>query len=310
MKRLFAILCGAGLLALAPLAASAGTLTLMGAGKPGAGGGGGGYTGPGDLVASALSWYGLRAYNATWADGAHVAAEVVRASDSHVCDVLLTTSGDLGNTANCGTGGENGQSLATWGAATTIKVSKLYDQAGSYNVVQAVDATRPVLTLNCLNTSKPCMTFAGAQYLVAANPLINQPVSISAVAKRTGAFTSQSDILAGNNGVYFLPSANQLGAYFGAQSNVTAADSAWHAAQWSVNGSSSAMNVDGTLTSSLAFGSLQLSNAYQIGAQNGATSPLTGNITEVGVWTSALNSSQMTSLCHNQFAYWATSTSC
>jgi hypothetical protein len=306
MKRLFLALCA--LLIASPAFASV-TLTGAGALTPG-GGGGGGYTGPGDLVASALSWYGLRAYNATWADGAHVAVALIRASDSHTCSVLLTTAGDLGNTTSCSNSGENGQSLSTWGNATTMKVTTLYDQSGALNVVQATDAARPVLTLNCLNTSKPCMTFSGAQFLVASNSLTNQPVSISAVVRRTGTFTTQGDIISGNNGVFFTTSANQLGGYFGSTASVSATDNVWHAAQWAINGSSSAMNVDGTLTSSMVFGALQLSNGYQLGAQSGTTSPLTGNITEVGVWGSALNSTQMTNLCHNQYTYWATSTSC
>jgi hypothetical protein len=48
--------------------------------------GGGGYTGPGDLSLGAASgWWGLRAYNATWADGAHSAIQVLRSTDSQTC---------------------------------------------------------------------------------------------------------------------------------------------------------------------------------------------------------------------------------
>lgn len=100
---------------LAPLTALAQGGIGPGPGTVHSTGGGGGYTGPGDVVAGATAWYGLRAYSAAVAaTGTQKAVKIRRASDDHLCDVLIATSGLLGNTANCGTGGDNGQSVAAF----------------------------------------------------------------------------------------------------------------------------------------------------------------------------------------------------
>jgi hypothetical protein len=80
------------------------------------------YVGAGDVVSGATAWFGLRAYNAAYASGSNAAINLRRASDNHTCNLLITTSGGLGNTANCSTGGDNGQSAAAW-AGTDITCS-------------------------------------------------------------------------------------------------------------------------------------------------------------------------------------------
>jgi hypothetical protein len=37
---------------------------------------------------------------------------------------------------------------------------------------------------------------------------------------------------------------------------------------------------------------------------------MTGYLTEIGIWSSAFSSGNRTSVCHNQYVYWGTSTSC
>lgn len=52
------------------------------------------YTGPGDIVASASSWWGLRAYNAAVAaTGTQKSAKLRRASDDTTQDILILTDG-------------------------------------------------------------------------------------------------------------------------------------------------------------------------------------------------------------------------
>lgn len=73
-----------------------------------------GYVGPGDLAAR-QGWYGLRAYSAAVAaPGTNTAVSLIRVADSHTCDILIATTGHVGNTVNCSTGGDNGQSAAAW----------------------------------------------------------------------------------------------------------------------------------------------------------------------------------------------------
>lgn len=75
------------------------------------------YSGPGDIVASAAAWYGLRAYNAAYATpGTNKSVNLRRASDNATCDFVISATGALGGTAGaCAQGG--GLSLA--GFATT-----------------------------------------------------------------------------------------------------------------------------------------------------------------------------------------------
>lgn len=74
----------------------------------------GGYVGPGDIVASATAWYGLRAYNAAYAaPGTNKAVNLRRASDNAACDFVIAATGALGGTAGaCAQGG--GLSLAAF----------------------------------------------------------------------------------------------------------------------------------------------------------------------------------------------------
>lgn len=70
---------------------------------------------PGDILANATAWYGLRAYSASYAaPGTHPAINVLRFADNHTCDILITSSGNLGNTSNCSTGGDSGQTALSW----------------------------------------------------------------------------------------------------------------------------------------------------------------------------------------------------
>ena len=85
-----------------------------------AGHGASSYVGPGDVVSGAAAWYGLRGYNAAYSTGSNPAVNIRRASDGHTCDLLVTSAGAIGNTANCSTGGDNGQSAASFaGTAAT-----------------------------------------------------------------------------------------------------------------------------------------------------------------------------------------------
>lgn len=305
MKRLFAILCGT-LLALAPLAASAGTMTLLGAGSAPSGGG---YTGPGDVVASATHFWGFRAYSAATATANAKAAALIR-SDSHTCDVLLATTGDLGVTANCSTSGENGTAVATWCNATTCKASTLYDQVGTADMVQSTGSAQMALSFGCTN-GKTCLIAAGAQQYQTTISAVPQPFTVSAVALRTSG-AGQGSILNDANGntlVFFNSTANQVAAYFGSTvSAATASDSAWHALQFVITGASSTINVDGTATAA-SPGTNQMSANWRI-ASEGTVNWLTGDIAEVGFWPSTFSSGQQASMCHNQYAYWGTSASC
>lgn len=88
-------------------------------------------------------------------------------------------------------------------------------------------------------------------------------------------------------------------------------DNAWHAVQSVCNTTSSAMNIDGTDFTSLSGGSNNPGTGTMAVANDASSHPFNGDIAETGVWkATAFNATQRGNLCHNQFTYWGTSTSC
>ncbi|WP_372785035.1 hypothetical protein [Phenylobacterium sp.] len=299
----------AGVLALAPGVAAAQLLTLGVGGQPAAGAA---YTGPGDVVSAAKVWIGLRAYSAAQADGAHKAIALVRASDSHSCDVFLNTSGNLGVTTACSTGGENGTAVATWCNATTCSIDVFYDQTGNgFTFTAHTSSNRAVLSFSCLG-ALACADFTSATaYYESVISATADGLTTSFVAIRTGNFTAENDILAIGTAVFYDAVANKVGAYFGNAATATASDSAWHAIQIVGNNTSGAIAVDATQTTSLNMGtSGQLANPFLGSGNSSGSNPLTGKLMEVGMWPVAFTGTQMTNVCHNQFIYYGTPTSC
>lgn len=315
IARRFALAAAVAVLAFLPPFAAAQGLLLLGVGQPPAGGGGGSYVGPGDVVSGAKVWLGLRAYTTAQAAAHARAILVVRASDGQSCDVLLATTGGLGNTASCSAGFGTGP-VATFCAATTCFIDVFYDQSGNgWDFPANTSANRAVLAFNCIGT-QPCADFAanfGGPAFYFSSPSITATAdgyTVSAVAIRTGSFTAQNDLFARGTATFF-DTANTISVYSGNQASATATDNVWHAFQIVGNNTSSAFGVDATQTTGLDFGSLGQFDTLFLAADNSAgTSPLNGKLTEIGMWPIAFSGTQMTNVCHNQFTYWGTPTSC
>lgn len=88
----------------------------------------------GDLQAGATEWHGIvTAYTQAYATpGTNVFGTLTRLSDSHSCGLFITSAAGAGLTTSCSTGGDNGQTAATWLTATTAMVVPL-DQTGNGN---------------------------------------------------------------------------------------------------------------------------------------------------------------------------------
>jgi len=304
LRALFAL----ALLALAHQAAA--QVPLVGAERPA----GGGYTGPGDIVSGATAWYGLRAYSAAIVNaGTQALVSLRRASDSHTCDIIVSASGGLGKTANCSTGGDNGTAVATWCNSTTCYVTMAYDQSGNgFNLAQATTGNQPQLAFSCIG-SLPCLErpLAAATYLAGsyAGLAISAPQSFSAVVNVYN--TANADFICASettaNGISNASSSNEF-SVSGANSYVTSGaetSGVAHAIQGDVNGASTFINVDGTTTT----GSTTSRSTSGDFAINGAGN-VVDYIGECGMWPLAFTSTQAGNLCHNQYQYWGTSTSC
>jgi hypothetical protein len=253
------------------------------------------YIGPGDIVPGATGWWGLRAYK-----GALVGTKCVRLrrdSDNTESDFNTLLDGTL-DTA----------SITTFKGSANLFVTKLYDQSvNGPDLVQVTMANQPSFTLNGLG-SLPIMSFAAASStaLSATSPgvTIAQPFSVSAVARSSPTNTGKTIWgTAGPNNQMQFSAANQVMIYTGTALIATAADNTYHALGGLFNSTSSDMNVDGTPTTGDA-GTQGLSNSVVvIGAWGGGGGYMDGQILEVGVWPSNIDSS-FAALSTNQHTYW------
>lgn len=308
----------AGLAALIPTGPALAAILLLGVG--GAGGGGGGYSGPGDVITSSLAWYGLRAYSAAKATAQFHAVNLRNTGSAETCDVNLATTGALSTTVSSCSGASTGATIATFctGGCT---VHTLYDQSGANScsaapcdITNATAANQPTFTAAC--PSLPCLTYGGGSVALASAATFAgtaQPFSLSWVGKRTGAFTANGAIFgssSANTQTGFGNATNTAFLYAGTAAPTAAAtDSALHAVQAIFNGASSILNVDNTQTA-VSTGATAFTASTSVATGFTAGNAFTGTANESGIWAGGLTTPQQTSLCHNQFAYWGTATSC
>ncbi len=274
------------------------------------------YTGPGDVVASASAFWGLRAYNAAYATGLNKLANICLPADAVCADATSDANGNLvlpGSLSTCAN------------SVTICTVKTLYDQSGALacaagtncDVTQATIANRPTLVIpgaanGCPTTAGYCMAFvrASSQCFASANAFTQtQPFSFSFVGNRTGSTTSA------NIAVGFAVSAESIGwqvsanvgrMNFGTVFAPTGFnDNAWHAAQIIANGASSAFDFDGTSATGNAGTNAPSAVAILIGAGVSAcASALDGKLTEVGIWPIAFSAGNISGLNSNAHTYW------
>jgi len=306
----------------------AGSLALAQVGQiasgPLLGGGAVYYQGPGDVIAvpAGGGWWGFRAYNHAYAVAHSQIATIQRISDNTTCTVVSDNNGNLDLVGTpC-----SGATIVSFCNLTTCEVNKLFDQTGhGFDLTQATAANKPVLTFTCINTTLPCMGFTGSSSQVVfttAGTASAAPVSLSAVAKRTGSFTAAQMTVSGNDasnvtaqtGFYAATNQWYLAAGGSAHNTVTLScgaaclDSAWHAFQGLISGVSntSAINIDGTDLTGLVAGTNGISARFALGGNT--TQFLTGQMVEGGIWAgTAFNATNRNAICHNHIAYWGVS---
>lgn len=289
-------------LALTPAFAFAGSMTLLGAGKPSVAAAG--YQGPGDVYnTSSLYFFSCaRAWNATYA-----------AATGNLCDVVLTSTGAAACTIKAATTGfadltgtycAGSVNLAT-ACAGGCSVSKMYNQvnAGTCDVVQATLASMPLLLLSSTPTGTlPAVQASGSvgTMQVSSCAAVSQPVAYTGVIIRTSGTTNIGMI--GNSGgsnIGFDTSGNAF-VTAGTVLQSAAANSSWHSvnALANGNGTSSAINVNGSDTTGAAGTQGIAVNTLRAAR----VTALTGTVVlaEVGAWNAATGSSDRTAMCQNQ----------
>jgi hypothetical protein len=265
--------------------------------------GGASYTGPGDVIGGATAWCGLRGYSAAYAaPGTGKAINIRRASDNATQDIVILSTGAL-----------DIASATTFCNATTCFVTEIYDQVGTLHVTQATAASQPQLNLSCFN-SLPCLVGNGtAGWLKSTGTFAGhaQPYSLSAVFNFTT--SANTYLMASDNARPFVSktSANTIDLNCGSDTTITASNNVTHAGNFLCSGASSFANIDGTDNSVSAGTNAFGANDANIMTIADGYNPMIGNFFEGGFWMSTgFSSGNRTSLCHNQFTYWGTSTSC
>lgn len=263
-----------------------------------------GYVGPGDVVSGALGFWGGRGYNAAYCTGSNPAI-----------DVVDTATGLITTTINIKTDGSlDVATIIALGYAVSVK--KFYDQTGHslHLDTQATLAKMPTFVNNAIG-SLPGFALAGATFngLQSTNSLTQaQPWGVSAVAKRTGNNTSYGAIFGSDSAgqgyfVGFGNSTNTATIYAGTvyKPAISVSDGSFHALQYTANGASSSIYVDGSAAtagdaSTGAIGD-KVSGGFVPGNNEGITA-IIGEIIVYGLDLTA--SSRQSNLNSNQRAYW------
>lgn len=254
------------------------------------------YSGPGDLVGSAVGWWGLRAY--ALAKVGSNCVRLVRASDS--------TQKDFVTLAN---GGVDVASITTFLNGTTGKVVTLYDQSGNGNdLTQATDANRIPFSLTVLGTWPALANSASTTQLVTAGNVSSgaQPWTMVSVAKRTGQLTSAAAILSvasGSINIGYDSSNNTARVYAGTgAADATASDGTWHSLIGIGSGASSVLCVDGTSTT-VSAGTNTATGPAVLGNDTFGNF-FSGNLLECGIWGGSFTAGQRASMSSNQKTFW------
>jgi hypothetical protein len=272
------------------------------------------YIGPGDIT-SFVHWYGLRAYSSVTAiANANVADLVASTGGATVCTLKLASNGDADVTSTYCLGLTVPAACAA-ASGSACKVTRLYDQVGTFHVTQATLAQMPTLMFNVLGGNKPAMFFVAANaqaLLVLGSGTIAQPLSMSMVARRPTVGTPSNMVLAdggtgtGQVAFGFFNSANLIFGYAPTNQVFFAPDSSFHAAQMVANAGAGNIYIDGNAnTAGLGSSAFNMAT-YRVGGDS-YSNWMDGYICETGIASGAFSvagGGTASLLNTNQHSYW------
>lgn len=253
------------------------------------------YVGPGDVVSSATRWWGLRAY--TLASVGANAVRLRRDSDNAEQDFATIAGGGLDTSA-----------ISSFKGAANLFIVKLYDQSGNgVDFIQTTAASQLSFALSVLSAKPVGRKDVDNTNLVTASAFgtLAQPFTFSYVTRRTSNILFRAvlaDSVDGSPQMGWADVSDTMRFYAGASnqdvSGVT--DNMWHAVQAVFNGSSSDLNINGTVntknpgTDGFASSGLMIDHIGNLRAE----------FVEFGLWASAFTSIQSANMSANQHAYW------
>jgi hypothetical protein len=250
------------------------------------------YTGPGDVVASAVAWWGLRAYSDAAAGNNCV--RLRRSSDDTEQDFVTLADGSL-----------DVASIATFKGGGSVFVRTLYDQVGTNHMQQATNAQQPELILSGVGALPVIRAAAATPHHMTSGSSItqSQPYTATSVWKCTAnAGTLQSAVGSGNFAQGHNNGSPTVFIFAGSLPTTSGAHNAWHTMNAVYNGASSDIGLDGA-SATVDAGTAANSSAATL-FQNGTSNRFTGDLVEFGIWGSAFNGTQIANMDTNQAAYW------
>ena len=265
---------------------------------------GGSYSGPGDIVSGSVAWWGLRGYNAAYSTGSNNSVNIRRASDNTTTNLLILSTGAVDSATG-----------ATFCASTTCYVTEWYDQTGNgHHAIQATAANQPqILFSGCDGTANACIVgypTSGTKYLSFSLPTLAQPVSMSTVYSNPSSNMYLYENQMSGNAGYVGGIYSSL--FIGGNNLQVYSPFGFYSASGIYNGSSSYLYLNGiSNTGTLPTTNISAStDVFELLVNYPSGSGATGNVYEVGFWNTAFTGTNATNLCHQQYLYWGTGTSC
>jgi hypothetical protein len=249
------------------------------------------YQGPGDIVAGAIAWWGLRAYSF-----ANIGATILR----------LRRSSDNAeqNFTTIANGGLDYDLIKAFAGGSNLFVVTLLDQVGTYHLSQATAGNQPALVFQGLF---PVMAFdnLSSHFLAGASAFTAtpQPFTVSAYTKcdgtggQQGLFSEASAILNG----FHTSADDQVFMYAGAAApSAVALDTFWIALQTVWNNTASDLNINGTQNTVSVGSSTGITGTIHCGSYSSGVQPLRGRVTEMGLWPAVFTTTDSTRMSANQ----------
>lgn len=251
------------------------------------------YAGPGDVVAGAAAWWGLRAYTL-----ASIGVNAVRLRESGG-----NTEADFPTIAG---GGLDLAAISSFKGANNLFVVRLYDQTGNgFDVAQGTAASQPGFTLSGLG-ALPIMSFGGQLFSSGSLAGFSAGTASLSVALKNNTFSAAAGVFgtaSPSSPEIYHSASNTISLYDGTTLSGTGNDNAWHAVQGVFSGSSGVIAIDGTETSGSLNGTNAVSGVVRIGL-DAFSQVMNGFAVEFGFWNANFTSGQRTSMNSNQRAYW------
>lgn len=255
-----------------------------------------GYSGPGDVVSSAVSYWGLRAYSLSTV-GTN-AVRLKRSSDNAESDFVTILGGGLDVSA-----------IASFKGAANLTVVTLYDQSGNGNHLSATGDLPFTLSSSGLAANRSSIDFDGASawsLFGSTIAALTGAITYSIALKGThSTFVVPKNVLVGqNHSVGFVSVVSAEDVWLNRGSNVTSpyALGTWIAVQAVMNGASSDMNVNGSASSGDAGAGSETISTISIGGSG--SNRFAGSFTEIGKWNSAFTTQNRIDMAANQRAFW------